>query len=388
LALRGKPGTGKTKVGSVIGSLLGPHYRPVSDPQYVTGRFNKHMISLVLLHSDEGFWAGDKKAEGKLKDLVTGKTHPIEFKGKDVFWIDNYVRLLVTSSPEWIVPAAFEERRFCVLDVGEEHMQDHAYFAAIDEEMNNGGREALLYYLLYEVDCSKVNLRQIPHTMALIEQKLEGASPEQAWWVDILREGVLPGDWDGTGSAPSELLVDHYLEHAKKRGIARRATETALGMFLTKVVKDRVTGDTLRREKQTFLGHWRHRYSGFYDQERKRGLVYIFPTLKACRDRFAALLGEELEWPEGDDWVLGRRDDDDFTPTERAIKTANEAREAAEAELREAKLASQGEINRRVQEQLSELEQRDREWALAELKKEQAAASKPGKPKLVYLKPR
>src|SRR5262249_26512097 len=39
LVIRGKEGTGKTKVGDVFGSLLGPHYVPVSDPRYVTGQF-------------------------------------------------------------------------------------------------------------------------------------------------------------------------------------------------------------------------------------------------------------------------------------------------------------------------------------------------------------
>ena len=29
--------------------------------------------------------------------------------------------------------------------ISEDKMQDKPYFAAIDEEMNNGGREALLY---------------------------------------------------------------------------------------------------------------------------------------------------------------------------------------------------------------------------------------------------
>ena len=57
-------------------ALLGVHFKQVSDPRYVTGRFNPHMISLLLLHADEGFWAGDKKAEGKLKDWSTGTEHP------------------------------------------------------------------------------------------------------------------------------------------------------------------------------------------------------------------------------------------------------------------------------------------------------------------------
>lgn len=44
----------------------------------------------------------------------------------------------------WDVPADVDERRFQVLDVGEDRAQDSAYFQAIRDEMDNGGREALL----------------------------------------------------------------------------------------------------------------------------------------------------------------------------------------------------------------------------------------------------
>jgi Family of unknown function (DUF5906) len=72
LVLRGKQGTGKTKVGEVFGSLFSPHYLLVSTPHLITGQFNSHLKSCLLLHADEGFWAGDHAAEGKLKDLITG----------------------------------------------------------------------------------------------------------------------------------------------------------------------------------------------------------------------------------------------------------------------------------------------------------------------------
>lgn len=45
------------------------------------------------------------------------------------------------------MPAGFGERRVAVLDIGEDSMQDIAYFAAIDAEMDSGGREALLDFL-------------------------------------------------------------------------------------------------------------------------------------------------------------------------------------------------------------------------------------------------
>lgn len=191
LVLRGPQGIGKTKTGEVFGSVLGEHYALVSDPRYVTGRFNSHLVSCLLLHCDKSFWAGDHAAEGKLKDLITGDYQFVEFKGKEPIRVSNFVRLFVTGNPDWLVPAAFGERRFAVLDVGEGHMQDHAYFAAIDAEMNSGGREALLHHLL-TFDLSSVNLREIPRTAALLDQQVASLTINQTWWLDVLRRGELP----------------------------------------------------------------------------------------------------------------------------------------------------------------------------------------------------
>ena len=156
-------------------------------PRYITGQFNSHMASLLVLHADEAFWAGDKAAVGTLKDLVSGKDHMLEYKGVDPIRIKNFIRLFVTGNPDWMVPAGFRERRWAVFDMGEDHMQDHAYFAAIDDEMDNGGREALLHYLL-NFDLKQVNLRIIPKTAALLDQQIESMTPEQAWWFDTLMQ--------------------------------------------------------------------------------------------------------------------------------------------------------------------------------------------------------
>jgi hypothetical protein len=148
LVLRGAQGTGKTIVGRIIGSLLGPHYALVADSRYIVGRFNAHLANCLMLQLDEATWGGDHAAAGKLKDLITGDYQYIEYKGKEPVRVKNYVRLLVTGNNNWLVPAGLEERRFAVLDVNDDRRQNHKYFQAIEDEMRNGGREALLDYLL------------------------------------------------------------------------------------------------------------------------------------------------------------------------------------------------------------------------------------------------
>ncbi|MDN3719448.1 DUF5906 domain-containing protein [Roseibium salinum] len=116
LVVRGLMGTGKSIMGEVMGSLIAPHFFQVDDPRYITGQFNAHMSACLLLQAEEAVWAGDKVAEGRLKGLITSKTQMIESKGVDPYRLDNFVRIMMTSNEDWVVPAGKDERRYCVLD--------------------------------------------------------------------------------------------------------------------------------------------------------------------------------------------------------------------------------------------------------------------------------
>lgn len=286
LVLRGGQGTGKTIVGRMIGSLLGPHYALVADSRYIVGRFNSHLANCLLLQLDEATWGGDHAAAGKLKDLITGEYQYIEYKGKEPVRVKNYVRLLVTGNNNWLVPAGVDERRFAVLDVGEGKQQNHGYFQAIEDELNAGGRAALLHYLL-TLDLDDIPLRSIPETAALREQKVATLSPEQQWWLDVLGRGQLPGDESGTGETECRRLYGNYLALMKELGVTRRQSETAFGIALR-----RMTPDVKRFRRRVLSAggsqlHW----------------FYRFPSLKDCRDHMSRIAfdvefsaEDELEW--------------------------------------------------------------------------------------------
>ena len=71
----------------------------------------------------------------------------IEMKGIDVQSLPNYVRLILASNNEWIIPASADQRRFVVIEASEARMQDASYFGSIINQIKNGGREALMYFL-------------------------------------------------------------------------------------------------------------------------------------------------------------------------------------------------------------------------------------------------
>jgi hypothetical protein len=291
VVLRGKQGTGKTLVGKTLGRLLGPHYALVASAHRVTGHFNSHLERCLLLHADEAFWAGDKQAEGALKDLVTNDVQWIERKGVDAFAVANHVRLLVCSNSHWVVPAGPEERRFFTLDVGEGRMQDAAYFRAMLDQLENGGYEALLHELM-TWDCSQVDLRVIPTTAALQDQKVASLPAETKWWLDILMSGQLPGDSKGTGETSKECLHQDYCVKAQRLGFSRKSSATELGIMLHKLVPG------IREGRHSAPGgkSWR---------------TYRFPPLAVCRAEFERMVKQPINW--GDDegqWQPDGRDDD------------------------------------------------------------------------------
>jgi hypothetical protein len=267
LAVRGKQGVGKTIVGETIGHLLGRHYRQVADSRFVTGRFNAHLADALLLHADEAFWAGDHAAAGKLKDLITGDRLPIEFKGKEPVWVRNLIRLFITSNHDWVVPAGMGERRFTVLDVADHRAKDHSYFGNLQAELDNGGYEQLLDYLL-TYDITSVPLRHVLNTEALFEQKVASLNSEQQWWLDVLQRGRLP----------QQGLYAAYVEHAKNVGTSRRSIETQLGLTLRRFVPGL---QKVRRQ----------------DDHQQREYRYVLPPLDECRTQFELETGARIHWP-------------------------------------------------------------------------------------------
>jgi hypothetical protein len=285
LVFRGRMGSGKSTVGEVMGSLISSHFFQVDDARYITGNFNAHMAKCLLLQAEEAVWAGDKAAEGRLKGLVSAKIQMIEAKGVDPIKVKNYVRLMMTSNEDWVVPAGKDERRFCVLDVGDNVMQNHHYFAEMHEQLDNGGREALLYDLLH-FDLSKVDLWTIPKTEALLEQKLRSLDSIESWWFQHLMNGETTtgsGLWEP--QVPKKEIFDDYINLSDRVGIKRRAIETEVGTKLKKIMPG--IGDAKRTPNNG-------------DQYARPVNCYLFPPLAECRAAFADAVNQPIDWPDND----------------------------------------------------------------------------------------
>jgi hypothetical protein len=284
LVLRGPQGAGKTLVGEVMKPILGSAlYTKIARPDELTGRFNGQQQSRLLIQVEEGFWAGDKRAEGVLKDMITSPMISIERKFMDPVNLPNYGRLLITSNNAWVVPAGFGERRFAVLDVLGSHANDLAYFAELRREMfENGGCARFFHMLRTEVEIDWNTIQRPPSTKALLEQQIESLDPKDRWLLDRLTEGTLPGDTEGNGSTSKEALIAAYIAEVRRMGKPYDATARRLNQFLSERMGGCVSEERPRRGE-------------------RRVYCYRFASLTECRAHFAAQLAATPIWPDQTD---------------------------------------------------------------------------------------
>lgn len=290
IVLRGKEGTGKGVFANTFGSLWGRHYLTVKDSGHLFGNFNQHLADCVVLFCDEAFWAGNKKHEGALKSMITEREMVIEGKGLNATTGRNYLHLIMSSNEDWVVPAGPESRRFLVLDVSSAKMQDEGYFGAIERQMANGGRQALLHYLL-TTNLSSFKVRSVPKTRALLEQKLHSMPPEQEWWHGKLFDGRLHEGEDGwSGKMFSTHLRWDFSSHVKNWGRHdSRTGANRLHMFLRSAVP-------WVRRIQASGDHKVVQLSG-EPMVVSRPYQYEFPPLSECRTHWDQNFGGPYEWP-------------------------------------------------------------------------------------------
>lgn len=280
LVLQGGKGVGKGMLGNAICDIMGQHACHVMNVKHVTGDFNGHLEDCIFLFADEAFWAGDKAAEGVLKGMITEPTVLIVRKFCEGKQARNMMHIFMASNNEWVVPASKDERRYCVLKVSERYKGDHKYFKALADETYNGGLEAMLYYLK-NLDIRGFNVRAVPETDGLTDQKIQSLDSVMVWWLQKLRDGeLLPGYKWGTVSCKS--LYDDYVSAVQKiGGGVRRANDTAFGMQLRKALPD----------------GWPKKTRQSSQNEPRRTNHYSFPSLKDCRKAFKKYLGiDSLDW--------------------------------------------------------------------------------------------
>jgi len=280
IVLRGTEGIGKGIFASALVKLCGAHGLHVTQPKQLTGNFNSHMASKLLVFADEVTWGGRRLEEGVLKAMITEESVLLEPKGVDAFPARSFCRVVVSSNNDWVVPAGRTARRFLVLDVPNDRAGDFAYFDALVAEKDDGGLEALRVHL-ESLDLENApNPRAIIGTAALRDQKVESLDPKGQWLLTILRNGALGGfseKWPEK-PVPANEVYESYLEAARAIGAPRRSVEMQVSAFLREVFGECSTRARVGAEVKGSVR------------------VFKFPPLSEAREKFEAWLRSPIEW--------------------------------------------------------------------------------------------
>jgi hypothetical protein len=300
LVLKGVKGAGKDTLGNYVGKLCPKHHATVSQMSHLTGKFNAHQEKALLLHVQEGFWAGDPSAVGPLNHLITSETAMIERKGVDPIEIDSYLRVFISSNEKWVVPATEGERRYAVFHVSPHRAKDRAYFAAILHERDNGGLGALLHYL-QTFDLSDFDVGVPPESEGLAEQKIAGLKNAQAFWYEALAAGEIVneedfGDDRNWRNHPVRVHRDGLYETYREwwRDHSRQGHRE----LLSKVEFGKEISALCPSKIMRQMGTGADRY-----------WVHKFPDLETCRNEFAAKIDPKITWG-GEIEAEFNRDDD------------------------------------------------------------------------------
>lgn len=281
IVIRGKQGTGKTLFADLVGSLLGHHYLMLTQMEQLTGRFTGHLKEALLVCANEAVWAGDKHGEGALKSLITDPMTPIEMKGKDLFSVRNYKRLIVTTNEQWAVPMAMDDRRFLVLEASDDRKEDKAYFAALTKQMSQVGLQALMHDLMRE-DLNGFDVRTKPQSAHGFNDKLQSAEPIVRWWFEKLYESPLVKTIDdliddtGWDREPGKTELYEKFNEFCRTHRTRTITKPVFGKQLHKMLPGCTIGET--------------RPAGGI-----RSRSYIFPSLQHSREAFQRFAKEGPE---------------------------------------------------------------------------------------------
>jgi len=229
LIIKGEIGCGKSIVMDYLREIMGRSAIEVNDSSSITGKFNEHLAEKLLVVLDESDF---KKSMNKLKNIISSKTLEIEPKGMAKIWVNNCVRIVVTTnSGDTVEVSLGTERRFYILacsdywvqpaDADKRVKEDKVkYFNAIQNQMEEEGGLDQMFYDLKTFNPEKhglsfsADLMMAPMTEGLREESATSVGSDISFISSFIQNGYL-------GEVPLKDLEEVCL-HEKEESLVPR----------------------------------------------------------------------------------------------------------------------------------------------------------------------
>ena len=193
LVFQGPQGCGKgTFANQLVGSFFGKglHYSHIVNAEHLCGTFNGIVATSILVVLDECIYPGNHSHASVLKSLLQDEQKILRNLYKDAVMIPSYDHVIINSNESFCVKAEKGCRSYATVLVSSRHQGDSAYWTSLYKHIGNGGREALLYHLLHEIDIESFVPEEISQALdgSRWSMKIHSLSDVDTFILKILRD--------------------------------------------------------------------------------------------------------------------------------------------------------------------------------------------------------
>jgi hypothetical protein len=274
IILLGEQGVGKGTLARILQEIWRATYLQVHQIKSITGEFNASLERAFIVWLDEAFFEKNRSATDSMKSLVTESVIHINEKHQPSRQIESYHRFFGASNADFYKTTDRDDRRDFVLRVSEAYKGDHDYWAALYNEIENGGIEAIMYALT-RANLTKFNVRNKPHTNELMRQKLKSLDEIDQWWHNCLAQGEI---YDREGW-PEFLSTEGALQAIVEFNSCKSSRKPSW-LSLTNRLK-KLSPSSIHKQMPTA----RARLRGF-----------ALPDLDVARREFSSYMCGEIDW--------------------------------------------------------------------------------------------
>lgn len=167
IVLTGMQGCGKNTFTNIICRLLGTYANDNATINDITGKFNNAILykKLIICNEVKSYIANKVYDGDRMKTLITENTIDINLKFHDSLHQENIANFILISNN--FAPIKIEEgdRRYFVLEVSSEHLNDREYFNNIINSLTDEFYSNFLTFLM-RIDTTNWDKFNIPLTPA------------------------------------------------------------------------------------------------------------------------------------------------------------------------------------------------------------------------------
>lgn len=187
--MHGDEGSGKNLFWEAVASLYGEYSKVVGQDQ-LESPFNDWISRMLFVIGDEVLSRQEMRhLKGKLKAMISGKTVQINTKMMPVRQEANHVNIVFLSNE--LQPNALDasDRRYLVIWTPPK--KERAFYQAVSDCLNKGGREAFMHFLLQR-DLSEFDPYAPPPMTAAKQNLIDLGRPNPERFFMAWKDGQMP----------------------------------------------------------------------------------------------------------------------------------------------------------------------------------------------------